>query len=244
MRNIKKKINTEEEKNYDDIIEKYYFECNGKNINLCEFINNYYFEDKTIIYIKHTNNIDINGDNHLKVRNKKAYDFHINYNNIREKAFINVSINISDKKKDELKNTIENVNKYILEKNPNININPLYIENPNKKNNNKITFNCKFIPDLKSKNHRIYEIKEYLTKLLWNKNNFPFERVKKGWTDLAEFKNKMIEANKKNHQLKIYPDFELVLKIQNINNDIILTLEYNIRQIYFVKPNIIPDPII
>ena len=32
--------------------DNYYFECNGKNINLNEYINNYNIEDKVIIYIK------------------------------------------------------------------------------------------------------------------------------------------------------------------------------------------------
>lgn len=230
----------EEKKNND---EEYYFECNFQNININEYINNYNIKDKTIIYIKKNKEIDIEGSNHIRVRNRKPYDFHINYDNIKEGSFIDVSINIPENKKSELKTTLENINNYIIKNVPNVNIQPLYIENPNKNNPNKITFICKFIPDIESKNHRIYEIKEYLTKLLWNKEKFPIERAKKGYTELAEFKNKIIEMNKKNQQIKIYPDFEPILKIQNKNNNIIIKLEYNIRQIFFVKPNIIPDPI-
>ena len=69
------------------------------------------------------------------------------------------------------------------------------------------------------------------------------ERAKKGYTELSEFKNKMIEMNKKNKQLMIYPDFEPILRIQKENNNIKIYLEYNIRQIFFVKPNIIPEPL-
>lgn len=230
----------------DQNIEKYYFECNGKNINLYEFINNYKInniKDKVIIYIKNTKDIDLNGTNHIKVRTRKPYDFYINYHTLEEGSFINTFINVDGKKKSELKTTLESINEYILKSIPNIKINPLYIENPNKNNNNKLTFVCKFIPDIKTKNHRIYEIKEYLSKLLWNKDKFPIERAKKGYTELSEFKNKMIEINKKNQQLKIFPDFEPIIKIQNKSNNVIVNLEYNIRQIYFIKPNIIPDPI-
>lgn len=226
--------------------EDYYFECNGKNINLYDFINNYNvknIKDKVIIYIKNTKDIDVNGNNHIKVRTKKPYDFYINYHSIEEGAFINTFINIDNKKKSELKTTLENINEYILKIIPNVKINLSYIENPNKNNNNRLTFVCKFIPDLKTKNHRIYEIKEYLSKLLWNKDKFPIERAKKGYTELSEFKNKMIEVNKNKQQLKIFPDFEPILKIQNINNSVVVSIEYNIRQIYFIKPNIIPDPI-
>lgn len=227
------------------IEEDYYFETNGKNIKIDEYLNNIDKNiNKIIIYIK--KNDEINDlSNHIKVRNKKPYNFHINYNNIQEGAFINVSINISDKDKQKLvlKYTLEDIKKFILNKNPDIKIQPLYIENPNKDNLNKITFICKFIPDIESKNHRIYEIKEYLTKLLWNKDNFPIERVKKGYTELSEFKNKIIEMDKKNNQLMIYPDFEPILRIQKEKNDINIYLEYNIRQIFFVKPNIIPDPL-
>lgn len=232
-----------------EINKKYYFESNGKNIKLDEYLNNIDNNinniNKIIIYIKNNEEIDFKGSNHIKVRNKKPYDFHINYNNISEGAFINISINISDKdkKKLELKNTLEDIKKYIENIKTDIKIQPLYIENPNKNNNNKITFICKFIPDIESKNHRIYEIKEYLTKSLWNKDKFPMERAKKGYTELSEFKNKMIELNKKNKQLMIYPDFEPILRIQKENNNIKIYLEYNIRQIFFVRPNIIPDPL-
>lgn len=226
--------------------ETYYFETNGKNVDLEKYLNNIDGNvDKAIIYIKRNEEIDMKGSNHIKVRNKKYYDFHINYNNIKEGAFINVSINISDKdkKKLELKNTLEDIKKFILKKNPNIKFKSLYIDNPNKNNNNNITFICKFIPDISSNNHRIYEIKEYLTKLLWNKDRFPMERAKKGYTNLPEFKNKIIEMNKRNQQLMIYPDFEPILRIQRESNNINIYLEYNIRQIFFVKPNIIPDPL-
>jgi hypothetical protein len=228
-----------------EVNKKYYFESNGKNINLDEYLNNIDNINKTIIYIKNNEEIDFKGSNHIRVRNKKSYDFHINYHNISEGAFINISINISDKdkKKLELKNTLEDIKKYIENIKTDIKIQSLYIENPNKNNNNKITFICKFIPDIESKNHRIYEIKEYLTKLLWNKDKFPMERAKKGYTELSEFKNKMIEMNKKNKQLMIYPDFEPILRIQKENNNIKIYLEYNIRQIFFVKPNIIPEPL-
>lgn len=228
-----------------EVNKKYYFESNGKNLNLDEYLNNIDNINKTIIYIKNNEEIDFKSSNHIRVRNKKPYDFHINYNNISEGAFINISINISDKdkKKLELKNTLEDIKKYIENIKPDIKIQSLYIENPNKNNDNKITFICKFIPDIESKNHRIYEIKEYLTKLLWNKDKFPMERAKKGYTELSEFKNKMIEMNKKNKQLMIYPDFEPILRIQKENNNIKIYLEYNIRQIFFVKPNIIPEPL-
>src|ERR1700754_1311035 len=102
--------------------DNYYFECNGKNINLNEYINDYNIEDKVIIYIKKTEEIDRKGLNHLKVRSKKPYDFHINYNNIQEGSFINISINISDKKNSELKDTLENIKEYIIKIVPNINI--------------------------------------------------------------------------------------------------------------------------
>lgn len=228
-----------------EVNKKYYFESNGKNIKLDEYLNNLDNINKTIIYIKNNEEIDFKGSNHIRVRNKKPYDFHINYHNISEGAFINISINISDKdkKKLELKNTLEDIKKYIENIKTDIKIQSLYIENPNKNNNNKNTFICKFIPDIESKNHRIYEIKEYLTKLLWNKDKFPMERAKKGYTELSEFKNKMIEMNKKNKQLMIYPDFEPILRIQKENNNIKIYLEYNIRQIFFVKPNIIPEPL-
>lgn len=232
-----------------EVNKKYYFESNGKNIKLDQYLNNMYNNvdniNKTIIYIKNSKEINFKGSNHIKVRNKRPYDFHINYNNISEGAFINISINISDKdkKKLELKNILEDIKKYIENIKTDIKIQPLYFENPNKNNINKITFICKFIPDIESKNHRIYEIKEYLTKLLWNKDKFPMERAKKGYTELSEFKNKMIELNKKNKQLMIYPDFEPILRIQKENEDIKIYLEYNIRQIFFVKPNIIPDPL-
>jgi hypothetical protein len=226
----------------------YYFECYGKNVELDKFLSefkNNQYKNKVIIYIKKDKEIDLNGSNHIRVRNRKSYDFHINYHNIREGSFINISINISDKdkKKIELKNTLEDIKNFITNKNPDIKIQPLSIENPNKNNDNKITFICKFIPDIESKNHRIYEIKEYLTKLLWNKDKFPIERAKKGYTELSEFKKNIIEANKKNQQIMIYPDFEPILRIQKEKSDIKIYLEYNIRQIYFVKPNIIPDPL-
>jgi hypothetical protein len=229
-----------------EVKEDYYFESNGKNIKLDEYLNHIDNNiNKIIIYIKKNKDIDAKGFNHIKVRNKKPYDFHINYNNIKEGSFINVSINISDKdkKKLELKNTLEDIERFILNKFPNIKIQPLYIKNPNKNSENNITFICKFIPDIESKNHRIYEIKQYLTKTLWNKDKFPIERAKKGYTDLAEFKNKIIETNKKNQQLMIYPDFEPILRIQKTNNNINIYLEYNIRQMFFVKPNIVPDPL-
>jgi hypothetical protein len=234
-----------EEKYYEDTIydKEYYFECNGKNININEYICNNIIKDKTIIYIKNNKEIDLKGSNHIRVRDRIPYDFYINYNNIKEGAFIDISININENKKSELKNTLEDINNYIVKQIPNINIQPLFMENPNKNNRNKITFICKFIPDIDTKNHRIYEIKEYLTKLLWKKDKFPIERARKGYTELSEFKNKIIEMNKKNQQIKIYPDFEPILKLQKSNNNIIIKLEYNIRQIYFVKPNIIPEPI-
>lgn len=232
-----------------EINKKYYFESNGKNIKLDEYLNNIDNNinniNKIIIYIKNNEEIDFKGSNHIKVRNKKPYDFHINYNNISEGAFINISINISDKdkKKLELKNTLEDIKNYILNIVSDVDIKPLYIDNPDKKNINKNTFICKFIPDIESKKHRIYEIKEYLSKLLWNKDKFPFERAKKGYTDISDFKNQMIESNKKEQKLKIFPDFEPILRIHKKDNKNIIYLEYNIRQIYFVKPNIIPEPL-
>jgi hypothetical protein len=226
----------------------YYFESYGKNIDLYEYFEK--FRNKTdeknckiIIYIKKDENISKDFSNHVKVRSKKPYDFHINYNKIVESAYIDVSINISDKEKTELKETLEDIRNYILNIIPNIKFQPLYINNPNKENINKVTFICKFIPDFTTKKHRIYEIKEYLTKLLWNKERFPFERVKKGFTDLSDFKNKLIESNKNNQKIKIFPDFEPILIIQKYNGVIKVKLEYNIRQIYFVKPEIVPEPI-
>lgn len=227
----------------------YYFECYGKNIKLVDFLydfKNNQYKNKMIIYIKKDEEIYEKGLNHIKVRNKKIYDYHINYNNIEEGAYINICINFSGNNSFELKKTLEDIKKYILSimpGNDDIQINPLYINNPDKNNINKNTFICKFIPDIDSKKHRIYEIKEYLIKLLWNKNQFPFERVKKGYTELSDFKKQMIEANKKKQSLKIFPDFEPILKIQKKEDKILINLEYNIRQIYFVKPNIIPDPL-
>lgn len=224
----------------------YYFEYYGKNIELDEFLSEFQnneYKNKAIIYIKKDKEIDTKGLNHIKVRNRKPLDYHINYNNIEEGAYINVSINFSDKGKSELKNTLEDIKNYILNIVSDVDIKPLYIDNPDKKNINKNTFICKFIPDIESKNHRIYEIKEYLSKLLWNKDKFPFERAKKGYTDISDFKNQVIESNKKEQKLKIFPDFEPILRIHKKDNKNIIYLEYNIRQIYFVKPNIIPEPL-
>jgi hypothetical protein len=227
----------------------YYFECYGKNIDLhnflLEFKNNGY-KNKTIIYIKKDEEINARGYNHVKVRNRKHFDYHINYNNIEDGAYFNVSINFDDKGNFELKDKLENIKKYILNIVSDINdieLNPLYIDNPNKNNINKNTLICKFIPDIDSKKHRIYEIKEYLIRLLWNKDKFPFERAKKGYTELSDFKNIIIETNKKNQQLKIFPDFEPILRIQKKDDKIRIYLEYNIRQIYIVRPNIIPEPL-
>lgn len=227
----------------------YYFESYGKNINLYEYLENFKNKIdekncKTIIYIKRDENISTDFSNHVKVRTRKPCDFHINYNKIVESAYIDVSINVSDKGKSELKETLEDIRNYILNIIPSIKIQPLYINNPNKENINRVTFICKFIPDITTRKHRIYEIKEYLTKLLWNKERFPFERVKKGFTDLSDFKNKLIESNKNNQKIKIYPDFEPILIIQKNNGVIKVKLEYNIRQIYFVKLEIVPEPII
>jgi hypothetical protein len=235
-------INKKNKKENNNI---YYFECYGKNIELDEFLSefkNNEYKNKTIIYIKKDKELDVKGYNHIKVRSRKSFDYHINYNNIEEGAYINVSINFSDKDNSELKKTLEDIKNYILTIVSDEDIKPLYIDNPDKKNLNKNTFICKFIPDIESKKHRIYEIKEYLTKLLWNKDKFPFERVRKGYTELSDFKNQIIELNKKNQKLNIFPDFEPILRIQKKDNKNIIYLEYNIRQIYFVKPNIIPDP--
>lgn len=230
----------------------YYFEYKNKNIDLKDFLKEYIKnnnDNKIIIYIKKDKEINIDDSNNIKVRNRKPYDFHINYNNINEGAFINVLINISNKKKNELKNTLENIDEHItkeiceLDDFKNIKKESLYINNPNKNSDNNITFVCRFIPDIKTKVHRIYEIKEYLTNYLWNKDKFPYERVKKGYKELSEFKNILIETNKKNQQLKIYPDFEPVIIINRKENNIIIKIEYNIRQIFFVKPKIIPDPL-
>src|SRR5882672_6721621 len=114
-----------------EVKEDYYFESNGKNIKLDEYLNNINNSvNKVIIYIKRNKEIDINGSNHIKVRNKKPYDFHINYHNIKEGAFINIFINISDKdkKKLELKNTLEDIKNSILNKIPDVKIQPLFIE--------------------------------------------------------------------------------------------------------------------
>lgn len=224
----------------------YHFEHYGKNIELnnflVEFQNNVY-KNKAIIYIKKDKEIDVKGLNHIKVRTKNFLDYHINYNYIEEGSYINISINFSDNGKLELKDTLENIKDYILNIVSDIDMKPLYIDNPDKNNLNNNTFICKFIPDIKTKKHRIYEIKESLIKLLWNQDKFPFEKAKKGYTEISDFKNQMIESNKKNKKLRIFPDFEPVLRIIKKDNKNIIYLEYNIRQIYFVKYNIIPDPL-
>lgn len=231
----------------------YYFEYRNKNIDLKHFLKEYMqnnSNDTAIIYIKKDKEFDINGSNHIKIRNRKSYDYHINYNNINEGAFINVSINTSDNKKNELKNALEDIDKFVLKEIcelddfQKIKKECLYIDNPNKNSDNNITFVCKFIPDIKTKNHRIYEIKEYLIKLLWNKDRFPVEKAKKGYKKLSDFKNILIETNKNNQQLKIYPDFEPIIILSRKMDDIVIKLAYNIRQIYFVRPNIIPEPLL
>lgn len=236
-------INEKENVNNDS---GYYFECYGKNIELDEFLSDFQNDEnknKAIIYIKKVKEIDTKGLNHIKVRYKKALDYHINYHNIEEGGFINVFINFNDNSKCEFKDTLEDIKKYILNIVSDVNIKPLYIDNLDKKNINKITFICKFIPDIDSKKHRIYEIKEYLSKILWNKDKFPYERAKKGYTDISEFKKQIIESRKKEQKLKLFPDFEPVLRINKKYNKIIIHLEYNIRQIYFVKPKLIPEPL-
>lgn len=225
----------------------FYFELFGKCINLSDYIKDFknninIKKDKKIIYIKQNDNKE-----NFKIRTKKYYDYHINYNDINEESYIKVSINISDKEKSKLKDSLEDINKYILSIIGDINdihIKPLYIENPNKNNKNKITFICNFTPDFVTKRHRIYEIEEYMIKLLWNKEKFPYEKVKNNFTDLSNFKKILIDINKRNQKLKIYPDFEPVIILEKKDNDIFIKLQYNIRQIYFVKPAIIPDPIV
>ena len=229
---------------------KYYFEYYKNNIDLVDYLNNYELgtiEKPFVIYIK--NSIEINDNSHIKVRLRKPFDYYINYNDMEESSFINIAINInvSDKKKLDLKIILENIKKYIESKLDQVNIYPIYSENPTRPN--IISFYCKFIPDILTKKHRIFEIKEYLIKTLWDKNKFNFERAKKGYTDLSTFRNKLIKANNQKQQLKLFPDFEPVLKICDKFNKEKNTyerhaiLEYNIRQIYFVDADIVPDPI-
>jgi hypothetical protein len=231
--------------NNNEMEKKYYFELYNNKINLKEYINNKEKIDKPIIlYIKNGNNNDLN------IRLKKPLDYYINYNNIKENMFIDIAINIdNDKKKIVLENTLKEIKEYIESKFDNvddININPIYFQNNNRQDIK--TFYCKFIPDTKTHNYRIYEIKQYMVTTLWNKDKFNFERAKKGFTDLFTFKNKLINANKNNQKLDLYLDLEPIVKIYDkINNGNEykrnIKLEYNIRQIYFVNANIIPEPI-
>lgn len=232
--------------------DKYNFEIYNNKIDLKNFINNPEKINKPIIiYIKDINN------NSLNIRLKKPFDYYINYNNIKENEFIYFSINIDtnkkeDKKKTILENTFNEIKKYIelnIRENytTTVNIKPIYFQN-NKRPNIK-TFDCKFIPDIKTHNHRIYEIKKYMVTTLWNRERFNFERAKKGYTDLSTFKYKLINADKNNTKLDLYLDLEPVIKIYDkIDNENKIykrniKFEYNIRQIYFVDVDIVPDPL-
>jgi hypothetical protein len=232
--------------------DKYNFEIYNNKIDLKNFINNPEEINKPIIiYIKDINN------NSLNIRLKKPFDYYINYNNIKENEFIYFSINIDtnkkeDKKKTILENTFNEIKKYIelnIRENYTtiVNIKPIYFQN-NKRPNTK-TFDCKFIPDIKTHNHRIYEIKKYMVTTLWNRERFNFERAKKGYTDLSTFKYKLINADKNNTKLDLYLDLEPVIKIYDkIDNENKIykrniKFEYNIRQIYFVDVDIVPDPL-
>src|ERR1700731_2985439 len=126
---------------------------------------------------------DINEDSYIKVRSKKPYDYYIDYHNIEENAFINVAINII----------------------------AIYFKSNDRPN--IISFYCDFIPDINTKKHPIFEIKEYLTKTLWNKEKFNFKRAEKGYTDLSTFKTKIIKAHNQKAQLKLFPDFQPIIKI-------------------------------
>jgi hypothetical protein len=226
---------------------EYYIELYNNKIDLKEYINNIEKIDKPIIfYIKDANN------NNLNIRLKKPFDYYIDYNNINEDAFINIAINIDndkkeDKKKIVLENNLKEIKEYIENKIDNININPIYSQYNNRKNIK--TFYCKFIPDIKTHKHRIYEIKKYMVTTLWNKDKFNFERAKKGFTDLYTFRHKLINANKNNKNLDLYIDLEPIIKIYDKVSDEDnkykrnIKLEYNIRQIYFVDIDIIPEPI-
>lgn len=227
---------------------KYHFEFNYENINLSKLLNNYDIGDlkkPLIIYIKDNN------EKHLKVRCKKPFDYYIDYNNIIEDAYINIAINLPTNKKSELKNVLENIKNYIelninIEEN-NIEINSVYYETL--KRPNIITFYCDFIPERNSGKHCIFQIKEYLTKNLWNSEKFNFKLAEKGYTDLLTFKNKLINANKLNKKLNIFPDFEPILKVEDRFDKIknkykrYITLKYNIRQIFFVDLEVKPKPI-
>jgi hypothetical protein len=232
--------------------DKYNFEIYNNKIDLEKIINNEEkIDNPIIIYIKDINN------NSLNIRLKKPFDYYINYNNIKENEFIYISINIDINKKDDknkliLENTFDEIKKIIelnIHKNnmDGVIFKPIYFQN-NKRPNTK-TFDCKFIPDIKTHNHRIYEIKKYMVTTLWNKDKFNFERAKKGYTELSTFKYKVINADKNNEKLDLYLDLEPVIKIYDKidkENEIYkrnIKFEYNIRQIYFVDVDIIPDPL-
>lgn len=229
------------------MLNEYTFEYKHNNINLVEIIEEYELGDlkiPLIIYIK-------NNNEYLKIRSRKHFNYYINYDNIEEETFFRVGINILKNKKSELKDISEDINKYIKKEikdiKKNIIISPIYVECP--KDPNMITFHCDFTYDSVTRKHPIFEIKEYLTKTLWNTEKFNFKRAEKGYNDLSEFKNKLIKANKHNQQLKIFPDLQPILKIIdkfNKNKNIYerhIILKYNIRQIYFIDIDIKPKPV-
>lgn len=229
------------------MLNEYIFEYKHNEINLTEIIKNYEIGElkiPLIIYIK-------NDNEYLKIRSRKQFNYYINYNNIEEETFFNICINVLKNKKSELRDISEDIKKYVENEIKNIQesiiIDPVYIECP--KDSNMITFYCDFIYDNNTKKHPIFEIKEYLTKTLWNKDKFNFSRAEKGFNDLSSFKNKLIRANKHNQQLKLYPDFQPILKIYdkfNKNKNVYerhIMLKYNIKQIYFVDIDINPKPV-
>lgn len=229
------------------MLNEYTFVYKHNNINLVEIIEEYELGDlklPLIIYIK-------NNNEYLKIRSRKHFNYYINYDNIEEETFFSVGINIFKNKKSELKDISEDINKYIKEEikdiQKNIIISPIYVECP--KDPDMITFYCDFTYDNVTRKHPIFEIKEYLTKTLWNTEKFNFKRAEKGYNDLSEFKNKLIKANKHNQQLKIFPDLQPILKIidkfnKNKNTyERHIILKYNIRQIYFIDIDIKPKPV-
>lgn len=229
---------------------KYFLEFRHEKYNFDElgkFLDNYEYgslkQTQLVMYVKY-----INGDD-VEFKIKKEIEIFINYeknmikdknNNYNYKSNIDIGINIPKRGKSNIRETLENVKKYIVNNinSKDIKINDMYYEDEKKRPNIK-THICSLRPILnnitKDKLYPIIRINKEDLKRIWTGDEIEYEEK----TNIREFIERYKEIKDKG--LKCFPKLRLILKVEDrYNKDSkkyirYLTLRYNILQLVYTE---------